>query len=130
MTRDRNICSDRECRNYGSYCRIHLGASVKEIKPIAKKSKEREKLDRKEYAPKAKQFVKDHPVCQAGIPGICSKDSVCVHHKAGKNSKVDLLDETRWLAVCFPCHRIIEENPDYARQQGFSLSRHSKDTAA
>jgi hypothetical protein len=125
-------CIDKKCPNYGKYIRYcnHALIVVKEEKPIAKKSKERERIDRKEYGPKARKFVKDHPISQAHIEGICSTHSQCVHHKKGKNSKEDLLDEKFWLAVCFPCHRAIEENPDFAKKNGFSVSRHSKTTAS
>jgi hypothetical protein len=103
-----------------------MNFSVKEVKPIKKESDERKKINRKEYGPNAKQFIVDNPICQAGIKDVCAGKSQCVHHKIGKASKEELLDEKYWLAVCFNCHRVIEDNSAFAKQNGFSLSRHSK----
>jgi hypothetical protein len=126
---EKSICNIPSCRNYQRYCRIHLSGSLKQPKPIAKESKERKEINRKEYAPKAAEFVKNNPKCQANIKDVCSGASQCVHHKKGKNSKEDLLDNNYWLAVCFNCHRVIEDNPAFARQEGFSISRHKKERA-
>lgn len=128
MSKERNICQEKSCRNYQSYCRLHLGASAKVIKPIAKESDKRKEVN-KEYYKNAKIFVNTHPICQAGIKDVCTKKSVCVHHKKGRNSKEDLMNEKYWLSVCLPCHQVIELNPSYSIQQGFSVSRHSKKVA-
>lgn len=119
-------CEVKGCKSFGKYCRLHGSASIKPLPKIKKESEKRAEVNRKEYAPKAAKFIKDHPTCQAHIDGICSGKSQCVHHKKGKNSKDDLLNENFWLAVCFNCHRAIEESPVFAKQNGFSISRHSK----
>jgi hypothetical protein len=122
----KSICTVKKCPCYGRYCRTHGIASLKPLPTIKKESEKRAEVNRKEYGPKARKFVKDHPKCQAGIEGICTGASKCVHHKKGRHSKEDLLDERYWLAVCFNCHRTLEENPVFAKQHGFSISRHSK----
>lgn len=128
MSKERNICNIPSCRNYQKYCRLHLNASMKEVKPIAKESDKRKELN-KDYYKNAKKFVAANPVCQANIKDVCTRKAVCVHHKKGRNSKEDLMDEKFWLSVCLPCHKVIEENPAFSIQQGFSVSRHSKKVA-
>lgn len=123
---EKNKCSVRGCVNEGRYCRLHANLVIKKVPEIKKESDKRREINRKEYAPKAKAFVQTHPKCQAAIEGICDGPSKCVHHKKGKHSKEDLLDEKFWLAVCFSCHAAIEASPLWAKQMGFSVSRLSK----
>jgi hypothetical protein len=124
---NKDICQNKACFNYGKYARMcgHWKMVVGKPEPIKKVSKKREQVNRKEYAPKAKAFLKEHPKCQAAT-AICTGASQCVHHKKGKHSHEDLLDEKFWLAVCFSCHRAIEDNPSWAKEMGFSVSRLSK----
>lgn len=124
MPQEKNICTDKDCPNKGQYCRIHIKLKASKPEPIAKKSKKREVLDRTKYAPKATAFKKANPECQAMIEG-CTKVTQHVHHMKGRNNEADLLDEKYWLAVCFNCHNLIEANPEWAKQNGFSKSRHS-----
>jgi hypothetical protein len=93
------------------------------LRSLKRKAKKEGKINQKEYKPKADEFIKRYPICQANIDGVCKKISVCVHHKRGKHSTEDLLDENYFLAVCLPCHEVIEKNPAWAKQQGFSVSR-------
>ncbi len=127
---NKDLCQDKNCSNYLKYSRYchHVGFTIKPETVIKKESDKRKEVNRKEYGPKSRKFVKDNPNCQAAISGLCDGKSKCVHHKKGKNSKDDLLDEKYWLAVCFSCHRCIEDNPLFAKEQGFSVSRHSKTT--
>jgi hypothetical protein len=81
--KDRGICSVKGCRFFGGYCRLHSTLKIKPLPEIKKESDKRKEVNRKEYAPKARKFVKDHPICQAGIEGICTKEAKCVHHKKG-----------------------------------------------
>lgn len=56
-----------------------------------------------------------------------------IHHKQGRKGYADdwarennvplLLDERFWLAVSRTGHRKIEENPTWAKREGFSVSR-------
>lgn len=122
------LCEVTSCPNYGRYCRLHASFSVKEEKPIAKQS-DTMKDAMKVYTKKATAYKRLHPICEAKIEGVCSKVTTDIHHKKGKSSQELLLDEKYWLAVCRKCHQVLEQNPAWAKQNGFSLSRHSKSAA-
>ena len=71
----------------------------------------------------AKDFLLDHPVCEAAVTG-CSYIATQVHHKRGRG--VYLTDVDTFLAVCNSCHVWIERNPVKAKEAGFSESRLNK----
>ena len=94
--------------------------------PIAKRSSKRQKEEML-YSILSKQYLKDHPTCEAKIPGVCSgSPSNQVHHKKGRIGEL-LLDTRYFLATEDNCHKYIEEHPDFAKEQGFSLSRLTKE---
>jgi hypothetical protein len=62
-------------------------------------------------------FLKTHPICEVDGCG----DATDVHHKKGRGKY--LLDVETWLAVSRSCHQKIEENPEWAKENGYSLSR-------
>lgn len=53
---------------------------------------------------------------------MCGKDATQVHHKKGRIGKL-LLDVRFFLPVTQDCHQYIEEHPEWAKEQGYSLSR-------
>lgn len=78
------------------------------------------------YSIISKQYLKDHPKCEANIKGVCSGNpSNQVHHRAGRIGEL-LLDTKYFLAVEFNCHRYIEDNIAWAKEQGFSVTRLNK----
>lgn len=124
MKGSKNICTVKGCLNEGRYCRLHLNYSVPVKTVVAKVSEKQEDLNKK-FAKAKKEYLREHPFCEANIDG-CTKVSIDVHHKAGKASEVLLLDKSLFLGVCRHCHSIIEANPSWAKQQGFSVSRLTK----
>lgn len=105
----------------GEVCRRPKQKKVR--KPIRTVSKKRAK-ENKKYTTLRKQFLEDHPVCEARLEG-CSGIADQVHHRRGKISG-NFLDASTFLAICFNCHRIIEDNPEKARDLGFSEPRLKK----
>lgn len=87
-------------------------------KPIAKKSAKRSKEER-EYDKKCKEFIENKMICE--VKG-CRCRSTEVHHKAGRIG-ADYLDELKWLAVCRAHHSYIEEHPEWAKENNYSLHR-------
>lgn len=87
---------------------------------MRRRTKSREKEER-EYSKQRKIFLSSHPYCQAALP-CCNGVSSQVHHKAGRIGSL-LLDQTRWLSVCYNCHEHIERNPTEAKELGLSESR-------
>lgn len=120
-------CSFPNCKNFtaGTYCIGHakmMGSErVKETKPIPVRS-EKMKSEMKGYKKEAAQFLKENPKCQ--VSG-CTKKSEHVHHKAGRIGK-NLTDKKNWLAVCPQHHTKIETDVIWAKENGYSISRLSK----
>ena len=73
-----------------------------------------------EYSQIRKVYLTEHPVCHAKIHK-CSLHATDVHHKKGRGKYH--LDVTTWLSVCRFCHTYIENNPDVAKEYGFSKTR-------
>jgi hypothetical protein len=73
-----------------------------------------------EYTKIRQLFLTANPGCQAKLQG-CQLLSSEVHHKAGRGE--NHLKISTWLAVCRPCHRWIEENPEEAKELGLSENR-------
>lgn len=89
------------------------------IKPRSDKRAKQEAL----YLIINRQYLKDHPKCEANIKGVCSGNpSNQVHHKKGRIGEL-LLDTKYFLAVEDSCHRYIETHPEFAYENGFSVSR-------
>lgn len=109
---NKNLCQVPDCSRFGQYCRIHLTDEEKQMK-----------TDTKEYLKVRKEFLETHKTCQVGT---CKKPSKEVHHKKGRGKKY-LCDPNTFLAVCSGHHKFIEEHPIWAKEQGYSLSRLSKE---
>lgn len=80
----------------------------------------------KEYAKLRKQYLEKYPLCRvvrsefAPHFHLCPNQSTQVHHirRRGKY----LLDTSTWLACCAECHTFIEQNPAWAKEQGYLQS--------
>ena len=102
---------------------------VKTRKAIPKRSQKRIAEDKIYALEKAKFMIKpENQKCP--ITGRQTKD---VHHKMGRIGFADewarlnniplLLDTRFWLAVSREGHRKIEENPEWAKENNYSLKR-------
>lgn len=87
-------------------------------KPIAKMSDKR-KDQEKIYRKKAKAYLVAHPKCE--VKG-CNRVSEDLHHKAGRVGDL-LTNEKYFMAVCRDHHTQIEQDPVWAKEQGYSISR-------
>ena len=73
------------------------------------------------YLRQRETFLLANPEC-----GVCRVNRATqIHHRKGRLGAL-LVDERFWLAVCYPCHGILEANPAWAREQGYSLDRLGK----
>lgn len=68
------------------------------------------------YKELRKDYLAAHPLCEVCNIHVATE----IHHKRGRSG--DNLFEY-FLAVDKACHRKIEENPKWAYEQGFSISR-------
>lgn len=98
-----------------------LGLAVKEEKPVKRISirSVKRKVEENLYLKKKKEYLTAHIRCE--VKG-CNYVSIDIHHKKGRVGKL-LYDERFFMAVCRAHHRIIEDNPDEAKNNGYSLSR-------
>lgn len=101
------------------YCK-ECWYSIEKPKSISPVSKKRQ-VAMDEYSKKRLAFLALHTSCQAKLVS-CTGKATDVHHKAGRVGD-DYLNMNKWLAVCRSCHGWIEENPQEAKELGFSESR-------
>ena len=85
------------------------------IAPISKKRSK----ENKEYNTLREVFL------TGKICPVTGQKATEVHHKAGRTGKL-YLDVRYWLAVSREGHRKIEENPEWAKENGYSLKRTNK----
>ncbi len=90
----------------------------KKVYRIPKQSKKRKSED-KVYLKKKKEYLTAHIRCE--VEG-CNRVSESLHHKKGRVGK-NLYDERFFMAVCNEHHRKIEDFPDWAIENGYSLKR-------
>lgn len=78
-------------------------------------------VEKKDYLELRISYLRTHKMCECG----CGRWATEIHHKKGKIGK--LLTDTRFfLAVCRRCHRRIGDEPQWAIEMGYSISRHKK----
>lgn len=90
----------------------------KKVYRIQAQSKKRKSED-KVYLKKKKEYLTAHIRCEVKW---CNRVSEDLHHVKGRTGKL-LYDERYFLAVCREHHRKIEDFPDWAIQNGYSLKR-------
>lgn len=81
-------------------------SQVKVVKPIRKVSKKTAK-ELQDYSVQRRQYLAEHPECEARVSPTCDGDSCEIHHSAKRGT--NLLNIETFVAVCRPCHRFIED---------------------
>ena len=96
--------------------------TIKEFKPIPKISQKR-KIENAKYIVLRIEFLgkKENSICP-----VTGEKTTEIHHKKGRVGSL-FLDIRYWLAVSREGHKKIEENPEWAKKEGYSLSRLSKE---
>lgn len=118
-------CPCEECRKANPpkplVSKAKPNLQLKKFYVIPQVSKKR-KVESLQYAVLRTEFLskKENKVCP--ITGGPTTD---VHHKKGRIGSL-LLDTNYWLAVSREGHKQIEENPVWAKEMGYSLSRLEK----
>lgn len=110
----------KRCKShYWNYRASLKPVKIKDIaKPIPKVSAKR-KIENREYTIKRLQFLAQPENQKCPITG---KQTTDVHHKKGRVGTL-LLDTRFWLAVSREGHKQIEENPEWAKENNYSLNR-------
>lgn len=75
----------------------------------------------KEYSKLKAEFLKKHPMCKV----YPERKATTIHHQAGRIGDL-LLDTKYWIGVSFEAHVEIENNPDWAKSKGYSVTRIDK----
>lgn len=110
----------KQCSNTG-VAKLSITKPTTKQKPIPSRSQKRSK-EEKLYSGKRIIFLQENPMCQAHLPGICTKHATQIHHKKGRIGEL-LLNILFWLGVCHACHEWIENNREEAMEKGFSIKR-------
>lgn len=109
------------------YCSYTCAKQAKAIKSIKKQSKKREQQT-KIYTQLRKAFLSkpENKWCPVMLQLKNKKvKATTIHHKRGKIG--DLLNDTRfWVALSMDGHKYVEENPIWAKKNGYSLNRLDK----
>jgi hypothetical protein len=128
-------CADKDCtvrfKKFNSlrkYCSPNCqnknkkpNLKLKSLKPINKVSDKR-KIENLKYTAQRIVFLgkPENQICP--ITGWPTTD---VHHQRGRVGSL-FLDETYWIALSREGHQHVEENPEWAKENGYSLDRLSK----
>lgn len=94
----------------------------KQQKPIQKRSKKRQ-IEELKYQALRIEFLGKPENRKCPITGDPTTD---IHHKKGRIGSL-LLDARYWIALSRKGHRFVEENPEWAKENGYSLSRLAKE---
>ena len=96
----------------------NAGKEKKVQKPIARRSKKRT-IEELQYNADVKVYLgkPENQICP-----ITKQKTTEVHHKKGRIGKL-LLDQRFWIALSTEGHRQVELNPEWAKENGFSLDR-------
>lgn len=91
-------------------------------KPIARRAKRR-MIQELQYNADVKVYLgkPENQICP-----IYRTKTTEVHHKKGRIESL-LLDQRWWVALSSEGHKKVENNPEWAKENGFSLSRLAKD---
>ncbi len=95
-------------------------AVKKEAKPIPKVSAKR-KEENKVYKKQVKEAIKKDNRCKVKSPA-CTGKAQGLHHLQ-KRSPGNLTKEENQLPACNACNLYIEENSEWAKNNGFTVSR-------
>lgn len=87
-------------------------------RPLPKQSPKRA-VAAKLYTSLRKTYMENHPSCQAGYSGICTRHATDVHHRAGRGRLLNAVDW--WMACCQACHAEIHSHPREARRLGYLI---------
>jgi hypothetical protein len=87
-------------------------------KPIKPRSDKRAKQERL-YSKQRKEYLEENPICR--FEG-CNLEATSTHHPEGRIGH-RLNDKDKFIGLCMEHHEYIERNPNFAKANGYSLSR-------
>lgn len=116
MQRKKRFCKGCESMQYIFSRHLCLSCWRKENKPQISKVSENEKERQIKYIEIVRRYLLEHPICE-----VCHERlSQEIHHKKGR---IGLNLFKYFLAVCRICHLKIEANPEWAKENNYTISR-------
>lgn len=119
--------SGKEWQQYNSLqkcpCCSHSKPKPKETKKYTiPKVSDKRKIENLKYSVLRTEFLgkKENQICP-----ITKKPTTDIHHKKGRVGSL-FLDTKYWVALSREGHKVVEENPEWAKENGYSLNRLSK----
>jgi hypothetical protein len=97
---------------------IKYKQKTKVINPISKKRKEENKI----YLKERLVFLSLNKIC----PIFKDKKTTDIHHKKGRTGDL-FLDKKYWIALSSEGHFLVENNPKWARENGYTVNRLNDD---
>lgn len=116
----------KRCETHYWKHRKKINTEKTKSKPMKKaipKISKKKQIENLKYQVLRTEFLgkKENEICP-----ITNKKTTEIHHKKGRVGNL-FLDVRYWLAVSREGHKRIEENPEWAKKEGYSLSRLSKE---
>lgn len=103
---------------------ITVETEPKPVKKPIKKVSDKRAAELAQYTRIRNWYLNNHSECQA-CTDDCTGKATEIHHMKGRIGKL-LIDDYWFLAVCRACHNRIENNPEEAKENGWSISRLTK----
>ncbi len=104
------FCNVPGCYAFGKYCKLH-GFTETAVPTRGQKDYQWEKIRDKK--------LEESPICE--VRG-CEAPATVVHHKGGRIGDA-YIDPADLMSCCHIHHMKIEKNPEWAKQNGYSISR-------
>ena len=104
------------------YCWNRYKGIQKPLKPnksTIKQVSDKRSKELAEYRKLRDVYMIVNPICE--VRG-CSRRATDLHHKVSR--EFALLDMDVFMAVCRACHNKFEEEDEWARKNGYKLSKH------
>lgn len=98
--------------------RQNLKRSSTPVKKVSDKKKARDIV----YKVLREQYLKNHPMCEMAIKGICTKAGTTIQHLRGRCGEY-YTDDRYFMSACLPCHQFVDTHPDFALENGFAELR-------
>lgn len=98
----------------GPLCKKCCSVAIRKISP-------KQSARNAQYSSIRKEFMKEHPYCQAQLIG-CTFNATECHHSAGRVGQ-NMLDQNTFIALCSSCHRAIHNSMSAAQARSLGLKR-------
>lgn len=118
--RSTDKCNCNECAKKRVYTpkKFNNNLKLKSLNPIPKVSKKRQ-IENAKYSVLRIEFLgkPENQICP-----ITKQPTTDIHHKKGRVGSL-FLDTRYWVALSREGHKFVEENPEWAKENGYSLNR-------